>query len=178
VEKTHLINNQIKSNKIILLQEGSKPIEMNFHEAMNQARADNLDLMQVGTNEDKAICKILNYDSWLYHEKKKKEKQDFKNRSSELKGMWFRPSTGQHDFDLKIKKISEFLSDGHKVKISLKMERREATMKSLNEAVIDKIINALNEVASVDGKISWGGREATFIVKAEKKQSPAKTTKP
>lgn len=169
-EKNHFINNQIKANRILLLdKEGEKIGEMHFQEAIQKALDQDLDLMQVGSNKDIAICKIVNYDSWLYHEKKKKDKQDFKNRSSELKGMWFRPSTSQHDFELKIRKITEFLQDGHKVKVSLKLERREVSQRALNEAVIQKIIQALNEFGTLDSKVNFGGREINFILKADKK---------
>ena len=102
VETQHLLNNQIKSHKIMLLdKEGQKIGDMSYRDAMQKAYDAKLDLMQVGENGDIAICKLLNYESWLYHENKKRHKQEFKNRSQELKTINFRPVTGENDFKLK-----------------------------------------------------------------------------
>jgi translation initiation factor IF-3 len=171
LEKEYLLNNLIKTERVLLLNdtEGGKSGEMSLREALYYANEKDLDLMQVGEKNNMAICKILNYDSWLYHESKKKQKQEFKNRSQELKSINFRPVTDDHDFNLKIKKISEFLNDNHKVKISIRLKSREGAMRSINEAVVEKIITALSEKGIVDSKINWGFREINFIVKPEKK---------
>lgn len=170
MEKQPLLNNAIKAQQILLLdQEGQKLGEMSRIEALNRARNEELDLMQVGESPNFAICKIVNYQSWKYHEDKKKQKQDFQNRSQELKTINFRPVTGEHDFLLKIKKIQEFLEDNHKVKVCIKLKSREAYMKSVNEEVIQKIQESLQDVGSLDSKVSFSHKEINFIVKPSKK---------
>lgn len=170
MEKQPLLNNAIKAQQILLLdQEGQKLGEMSRIEALNRARNEELDLMQVGESPNFAICKIVNYQSWKYHEDKKKQKQDFQNRSQELKTINFRPVTGEHDFLLKIKKIQEFLEDNHKVKVCIKLKSREAYMKSVNEEVIQKIQECLQDVGSLDSKVSFSHKEINFIVKPSKK---------
>lgn len=173
MEKNHLINEQIKTAKVLLLNtEGGKIGEMPYREAMKIAQEQEMDLMQVGQAKDLAICKILNYNKWLYHEQKKKHKQEVKNKAQEMKSMHFRPNIGEHDFQLKIKKVSEFLVENHKVKVVIKFKNyRESVMHELNQQFIDKLIATIQEVGSLDGKINNGGREISFILKPFKKQS-------
>lgn len=170
MEKQPLLNNAIKAQKILLLdQEGQKLGEMSRIEALNRARNEELDLMQVGESPNFAICKIVNYQSWKYHEDKKRHKQEFQNRSHELKTINFRPVTGDHDFLLKIKKIQEFLEDNHKVKVCIKLKSREASMRTVNEEVIQRIQESLQDVGALDSKISFSHKEINFIVKPNKK---------
>lgn len=170
MEKQPLLNNAIRAQKVLLLdQEGEKVGEMSRIDALNRARNEELDLMQVGESPNFAICKIVNYESWKYHEEKKRQKQDFQNRSHELKTINFRPVTGDNDFLLKIKKIYEFLEDNHKVKVCVKLKSREGTMKSVNDEVVNRIQESLEEVGLVDGKVNWSYKEINFIMKPNKK---------
>lgn len=174
MEKTHLVNEQIKASRVLLLDtDGNKLGEMSLREAMYKANEQELDLMQVGSNQNLAICKILNYESWLYHENKLKQKQEFKNRSQEMKSMSFRPVIGDNDFNLKIKKVTEFLTDNHKVKITVKFKSfRETTMHDLNNEFVQKILNTVEECGALDSKINIGGKEINFILKPSKKPTP------
>lgn len=174
LDNKHLVNEQIKANRVMLLDtDGNKLGEISFREALNKAYEQQLDLMQVGANQDVAICKILNYESWLYHEQKKRHKQEFKNRSQEMKSMQFRPVIGDHDFNLKIKKVAEFLDENHKVKIVIKFKSfRETTMQDLNQEFIDKILSSVEEVGALDGKVNIGGKDMSFILKPSKKPAP------
>lgn len=173
MEKQHLLNEEIRAQKVLLLgEEGEKLGVVSLREALEKAAAQELDLMLVNQTPEMAVCKILNYSSWLYHENKRKQKQDFKNRAQEVKSMSFRPVTGEHDFELKIRKINEFLEHNHKVKIVIKLKSREGAMKSVNDAVVEKIIESLSENGSLDGKISSSFKEINFIIKPEKKNTP------
>lgn len=171
--KKHLVNEQIKSTKILLLSsEGQKIGDMSYREAMRLASEQELDLMQVGENKDFAICKLVNYSKWLYHEQKRKHKEDLKHKSQEMKSMHFRPAIGEHDFQLKAKKVSEFLTENHKVKVVVKFKTyRETTMRELNKEFIDKLLETINPYGSLDGKINYSGKEINFIVKPIKKVS-------
>ena len=169
----HLLNNQIRANKIMLLDEaGEKLGEFSYHEAMKQADEQQLDLVQFGLNKDTAICRVLKYDSWIYHENKRKQKMEFNNRSQEMKAMNFRPGIGDNDFQIKVKKINEFLNEGHRVKIIIKLKSREFTMKAVNDILVQKITEGLKETAGLDSKISWSPKEINFMLKPDKRQAP------
>ena len=148
---------------------GEKLGEMSFKEAMQKAQENNLDLMQVGEGRDRvAICKILNFGAWRYHEEKRRKKQEFQNRAQETKSINFRPATYDNDFNLKIKKTTEFLEKNHKVKIVIKLKGREGAMRDLNEEVVARILDKLGDVATLDTKISWSFKEVNFVLKPNK----------
>lgn len=169
-QNQHLLNHQIKSSQVLLLdQNGEKVGVVTREEALKKATEQELDLMQVGQNKDIAICKILKYESWLYHENKKKQKQEFNNRAQELKSIQFRPNIGENDLQLKLKKIEHFLEDNHKVKIILKFKSREGTMKTVNEALVQKLLDNLAEKGVLDSKVNTSPKEINFIMKPEKK---------
>lgn len=171
LEKKHLINNQIRASKVMLLgEDGGKLGEYSLNQALAKADALDLDLMQVGQNGDVSICKIVNYSSWAYHEQKRKHKQEVKNKSHEMKCINFRPSIGDNDFNRNIKKISEFLGEGHKVKVCVKFKSfRETTMTDLNKAFVQRINDSLVSFGEVDGKINNMGRDINYIVKPVKR---------
>lgn len=155
---------------MLLDEEGEKCGIFTLSEALSKADNQDLDLMQVGQNGDMVICKIVNYSSWAYHEQKRKHKQDVKNKSHEMKCINFRPSIGDNDFNRNIKKISEFLTDGHKVKITVKFKSfRETTMTDINQAFVSRINDSLKNIAEVDGKINNVGRDINYIVRPVKK---------
>lgn len=176
-EAKHLINYQIKKPKVLLLDEkGEKIGDYAFKDALKLANEQALDLMQVGTNNDIAICKVLKYDSWLYHQKKKQDKENFKNRGSDIKNIQLRPVTGEHDFQLKMKQASKFLDEGHKVKFTIKLKNyRETGMTDINNAIVNKVIEFLHETGEVDGKVSQGQKEINFFLKPAKKHNNTNT---
>lgn len=156
---------------MLLGADGEKLGTYSLKDALAKADNEELDLMQLGFNGDVAICKILNYSSWLYHEQKKKHKQELKNKGHDLKCMNFRPGIGDNDFTRNIKKVEEFLGEQHKVKISVKFKSyRESMMADINKQFVDKIIDTLSANAELDGKINTGGRDINFILKPAKKR--------
>lgn len=166
MENKHIINEAIKAKKVLLLgTEGEKIGEYTLGDALKATSNQDLDLMQVGENGDIAICKAVNYSSWLYHENKKKQKQNFKNRSHETKQIQFKPAIGLHDYELKIKKMESFLNNQHKVKVVIIYKSREKNV----EELIKKITESIKEFGDFDSSINRGVKEINFIVKPIKK---------
>ncbi len=147
--------------------EGEKVGSYSLQDALALADEKDLDLMQVGEDKDTAICKMVDYESWHYRETKRKQKLDFKNRSQGLKSINFRPTISSNDFQLKGKKINQFLEDKHKVKVVIQLRSREIKMKDLNNAFVEKIIGCVVD-GVVEGPVNFGGRDITFTLKPEK----------
>ena len=164
------INNQIKSNRILIINDnGEKEKEVPFFEALTRASDANMDLVQVGQTKDAAVCRIFDYSKFLYQEKKKKDKQNAKNRTQEVKAMNFRPGIGDNDFKIKIKKINEFLEEGHRVKIVIRLKNREFTMREMNETFVTKILSSVEEFGTKDGNITYTNKEIGFLMRPNKK---------
>lgn len=169
----HLINNQIKANKILLLdRDGEKIGEKTFQEAIELAHKQDLDLVQFGYNvkDNVAICKILKYESFIYHENKNKAKQDFQSRKTELKCISFTHKIGEKDYNMKLKKVKEFIEEGRKVKIVVNFGTfREANNRDVTEPFMEKVLQSLKEIGSLDSDVSKNNfREVMFMLKPKK----------
>lgn len=165
-----MINNQIKANRILLLdKDGEQLGEHSFQEALDLAGKQELDLVQVGFNpkENVAICKIFNYESFIYHENKMKAKQDFQNRKTDIKSISFTHKIGEKDYQIKLKKVKEFIDEGRKVKIVVNFGSfREANNKDVTEPFMVKFLNSLEEFGALDSNINKNNaREVMFMLK-------------
>lgn len=157
----HTINTNIRAKRVLLINDDGTKEELAFREALERADDLGLDLVQVATqsNNDVAICKILNYGSFAYHEKKKREQAAKKQRGGELKVIQLRPATDKNDFNIKIKKATEMILGKNKVKFVIKLKGRESSLKEFNQSIVQKIIEAMSPVAKVEGQVNYSGRD-------------------
>ena len=162
------INEQITVKEVQIIDEngqklGVYPIE----KAIDIAYEKDLDLVLVAPNANPAVCKIMNYGKYKF-EQAKKEKESRKNQKSvEVKELRVGPNIGDHDFDFKCKNARNFLEAGNKVKFTLKFRGRELNNIKAGEAVLNKIIENLEDVANVEKKPFLEGK-TMFIILSKK----------
>jgi len=84
-------------------------------EALKMAQEQQLDLVEISPTADPPVCKIIDYNKFLYEKKKKEKEQKAKSKTSEVKEIRFTPNTDDHDFDFKAKHAEKFLKEGNKV---------------------------------------------------------------
>ena len=99
---------------------------MEVARALQLARDAEVDLVEVAPNSDPPVCRLLDYGKLLYMTSKKERESKKGQRSTEQKEVRFRPNIGTHDLDAKTRKIREFISDGSKVKLTVRFRGREA----------------------------------------------------
>jgi len=87
-----------------------------IQEALKIAQEQALDLVEISPNADPPVCKVIDYNKFLYEKKKKEKEMKAKSKASEVKEIRFTPNTDDHDFDFKAKHAEKFLKDGDKVK--------------------------------------------------------------
>lgn len=144
------INEQIRCPSVMLV-DGEKNLG-NFvtTEALRRAREAGLDLVEVAPLSRPPVCKIMDYGKFKYEQAlKDKEKRKKQKQSQNLeKEVWLSPSIGEHDLLIKINHAKKFLEEGHRVHLRLKYKRRENAHRELGFVVIQKMIEALAEIAS------------------------------
>ena len=178
IGKKVLLNDEITAKKVMLYnKDGEKLGLMGIQEARHRAEQADMDLVQMHETEEFAVCRVLNYDSWLYHEQKKKHKQEVKNKSHEMKEMRFTPVIGEHDLNVKVSKCVDFLKSGHKVKVVIELKGRQFANKHANDELIEKIQSALSEFGSVEGGVKSEMKDIMFQVKPEVKAKKNNTMK-
>lgn len=145
---------------------------MSFRDAMSQAEAAGLDLVEISPTAEPPVCKILDFSRFKYDAKKKKQEAKKKQKKTALKEMKFKVNIGQGDFDVKLNKIKKFLEDGDKVKVSLWFKGREIVHKDKGQEIFNKIIESLGELAKLDMEPRMEGKQiimvlSSAVVKAE-----------
>lgn len=127
-------------------------------EAENLAKSKNLDLICVNETGDHPVYKIMDYGKYKYQQEKKKQELKKKQQTVQLKEIKLRPTTDENDYQIKLKHVRRFISDGNKCKVTIFFKGREFTHKDLGVQVLERIINDLSEIAKTEYPIKEDGR--------------------
>jgi len=136
-KKQHLLNREIRANEVRV--DGQV---MRLSEALQEAESQNLDLVLIAPNATPVVCRIINYEKFIY-EQNKKDKQ--KPKTLEMKEIKVGPNTGENDLEYRIKHITEFLQKGHKVKITMQFRGREMAYVDNGKELLLRMIVAVEE---------------------------------
>ena len=147
---------------------------MTRQEALQAARDAELDLVEISPGAKPPVAKIINWGKYNYQKTKQLQKSKKNAKTSELKQMRFGLKISEHDMSVKLKKVSSFLEDGSKVRISVIFRGRELAHKEIGFALMDKIISTLGESAAVDQTPQFAGRQISAVVRS----NHAKVKKP
>ncbi len=140
------INRQIRAHEVRLIDEnGEQKGVMKTFDAIHLAEEAGLDLVEVSPNANPPVCKILDFGKYRY-EMEKKQRDAKKNQTIvKVKEIRMQPKIDKHDLETKSKFISEFLTEGNKVKVSIRFRGRELAHPELGKEVLDRILAILTE---------------------------------
>ena len=162
------INRQIRAKEVQLIGEnGDKLGVMPLNDALERAEDKNLDLVLVAPNANPVVCKIMNYGKYKFEQAKKEKEAKKKQRVLEVKEIRVTPNIEEHDFGFKLKNVKKFLADGNKVRVTVRFRGREINNSKAGEVVLNKFIENLEDVATVEKKPKLEGRNM-FIILAKK----------
>ena len=162
------INGQIRAREVQLIgDEGEKLGVVSLKEALEVAGEKKLDLVLVAPNSKPPVCKIMNYGKYKFEQAKKEKEAKKKQKTVEVKEIRITPNIEEHDFGFKAKNARKFIEDGNKVKITVRFKGREVNNSKLGEDVLNKFIENLEDIASVDKKPKLEGRNM-FIMLSKK----------
>ena len=137
-----------------------------INEALQIARENATDLVEISPDATPPVCKIMDYGKYMYDQKKQTAQKKIKTQT--LKEIKFRPNIGENDFNVKINRLKNFLSNGHKVKIRLWFRGREIVHKQFGEELVARIIENVSESGELDNEPKFEGRNLTMIVLPKK----------
>jgi translation initiation factor IF-3 len=146
-------------------------------EALKMAQEQQLDLVEISPTADPPVCKIIDYNKFLYEKKKKEKEQKAKSKTSEVKEIRFTPNTDDHDFDFKAKHAEKFLKEGNKVKAYVQFKGRAIQFKERGELLLLKFAERLNDAGVLEGMPKMEGKRmlAIWAPKSQKKKEKEKT---
>lgn len=165
-----IINDQIRSPSIRLIEDGRQIGIINTREAINQARYNDLDLIQID-EQDIPVCIIANYKKWVYEKKVAAKVAAKKQRQSiqTTKELQLRPTIAENDLLIKINHAISFISEGNNVLFKIKLRGREINNKEISLNLSNVIINKLSHIGCIIQSIQSQGKDITFTIGPIKK---------
>lgn len=165
IKQDNLINEQIRFKEVQLIDdEGNKLGKMPTNEALNIAMDKDLDLVLVSSNPENPVCKLMNYGKYKFEQAKREKESKKKQKTFELKELRVTPNIEEHDFNFKVKNAKKFLSDGNKVKITVRFRGRELNYVKLGEQVLNNFAESLSEDAILEKKPLLEGKNMFIIL--------------
>jgi translation initiation factor IF-3 len=133
-------------------------------QAQQMADEAQLDLVELVPNADPPVCRIMDYGKYLFEQSKKKQQAKKKQKQIQVKEIKFRPGTEEGDYQIKMRKIMEFLTEGDKVKVTLRFRGREMVHQELGVKMLERIVADLTDLAVIEQTAKLEGRQMVMVV--------------
>ena len=158
-------NERIRSPQVQVISSNGKNLGiLNIKEAINAARQEGLDLIEISPNANPPVCKIIDIGKYKYDLQKKANKAKKKQKIVNLKEIKLRPVTEIHDYNFKIKNAQKFLSKGDKVKFTVQFKGREMQHTHLGHKLMQRIINDTIILGKIEVQPKFEGKQIIIIV--------------
>ena len=164
----HQINEDIRDKEIRLIgSDGAQLGIMSPEKAMEIAEEQDLDLVKISPTSNPPVCKIMDYGKYRF-EQSKREKETKKNQKTiEIKEIRMSPGIGINDFNTKLKSGQKFLSDGDRLKVTVRFRGREMTHTEIGEQLLSRFAEACTDVATVSKPPKLEGRHMTMFLSSK-----------
>lgn len=149
-EELHQINQNIRAKEVRLVGENIEQGIYPTAEALRMADSLDLDLVEISPNAEPPVCKIMDYQKFLYQQKKKQKEAKAKSVKVVVKEIRFGPQTDDHDYNFKLKHAKNFLEEGSKVKAFVFFRGRSIVFKEQGEVLLLRFATDLEDIAKVD----------------------------
>ncbi len=139
-------------------------------EALEMAREQGLDLVEIAPTAKPPVARIIDFKKFLYQEEKKRREEKKKSKSSETKEIRLGPFMDAHDLDTMVKRAREFLEENHKVKLVVRFKGRQMGHPEFGHKVVRSAIDSLSDVSKVDKDPHFEGRQLIAMLSPERKK--------
>lgn len=165
------INHQIRVREVRLVGDNIEtPGVYPIQQALKMADELELDLVEISPKAEPPVCRIIDYQKFLYQQKKKQKEIKAKSVKVVVKEIRFGPQTDEHDFQFKLKHAEKFLEEGAKVKAYVFFKGRSILFKEQGEILLLKLANELEEVGKLDQMPKLEGKRMTIFISPKKKK--------
>ena len=172
------VNEMIRIREVRLIgPDGSQQGIVPTAEALSNARALGLDLVEVAPAANPPVCKLLDYGKFRFEQEKKIRESKKRQKLTKLKEIRMQPKIEDHDLQFKSKHVLQFLNDGNKVKVTVRFRGRELAHTEIGRQVLHRVIEWLGEAATVERRPQMEGRFMSMYLspknqKVRKKERP------
>ncbi len=159
------VNEDIRVPQVRLIdQDGEMIGVLSARDALLRAYEVGLDLLEISPNAVPPVCKITDYGKYKYEQQKKANEARKRQKVVELKEIKVRPNIDDHDYDVKMRQMKEFIGDGDKVKVTLRFRGREMAHQDLGLKVLDRIRTELAEATKVESMPRLENRQMIMVL--------------
>ena len=168
-QNPNLINEQIRAKEVRLVGDNVEVGIYPIQRALEIAEEQELDLVEISPNAEPPVCKILDYQKYLYQQKKKQKEIKAKATKIVIKEIRFGPQTDDHDYNFKLKHAIGFLQEGSKVKAYVFFKGRSILFKEQGEVLLLRFANDLEEYGKVEQMPLLEGKRMIIMLAPKKK---------
>ncbi|MBP6346429.1 MAG: translation initiation factor IF-3 [Neisseriaceae bacterium] len=169
-EREARINGEIRANEVRLINhDGEQMGIVELKVALALAEEHDLDLVEISPNAKPPVCKVMDLGKFKYEEAKRRDEARKKQKQIQVKEIKFRPGTDSGDYAIKMRNITRFLTDGDKVKVTLRFRGREMAHQELGMALLKRIQADLEEIGAVEQFPKLEGRQMVMVIAPKKK---------
>jgi translation initiation factor IF-3 len=160
----------IRARSVRIVGDDVEPGVLSITEALSLAQDRGLDLVEISPNAEPPVCKIIDYNKFLYQQKKKQKEIKAKAVKVVVKEIRFGPNTDEHDYNFKLKHAEKFLGEGAKVKAFVFFKGRSILFKDKGEILLLKFAQDLEEIGKVEQLPRLEGKRMTMFITPKKKK--------
>ncbi len=165
------INEEIDAAQVrLILEDGTQQGIVSIKEALEAARAAKLDLVMISPEANPVVCKVMDYGKHVFELKKQRAANRKKQKVVEIKEIKFRPGTEEGDYQVKLRNLIRFLTDGDKAKITLRYRGREMAHQEIGAEMMQRLKVDLAEFGTVEQEAKMEGRQLTMVLAPGKKK--------
>ena len=168
-ENQHRINDKIKDvTQVRLIGDNVEQGIYSFQQAMRIADEQNLDLVEIAATANPPVCRVIDYQKFLYAQKKKQKEVKANQKKQEVKEIRFGPQTDDHDYNFKLKHAQELLKEGNKVKAYVFFKGRSITFKEQGELILARFASDLEEYGKPENIPVLTGKQMILNISPKK----------
>ena len=167
-DNSNRINEQIRAREVRVVGDNVEQGIYTIQEARRMAQQQELDLVEISPNADPPVCKILDYQKFLYQQKKRAKEQKANQVKTTLKEIRFGPQTDDHDYSFKLRHAISFLQEGSKVRAYVFFRGRSIVFKDQGKLLLLRFANDLEDYARVDQLPKLEGKRMSMLFSPKK----------
>jgi translation initiation factor IF-3 len=153
----------------VIAADGSQAGVMSRYDALQMATAAELDLVEVSPTAEPPVVRIMDYGKFLFEQNKKAHSAKRKQKQIQVKEVKFRPGTGEADYQIKLRNLTRFLTEGDKAKVTLRFRGREMVHQDLGRKLLDRVSGDLAPHAVVEQNPLLEGKQMVMVFAPKKK---------
>ena len=167
-------NEMIRAREVrVIAADGEQLGILQRNEAIALAKEAGMDLVEVSSNSEPPVCRVMDYGKFKYEQQKKKQEAKKNQTVVQIKEIKVRPKTDDHDFETKVRHIKRFLEDGDRVKVTVFFRGREIVHKDRGLSILERVIADTKDVGKVEQEPRAEGRTLQMLLTPVAKKSGA-----